>query len=70
MEKNKIIKIEEFLLKKEESAPKGKINEWVSEISKDEFTVFKLKKGLKEMNKLYINGRYDFDNNDEEGEMG
>jgi hypothetical protein len=48
-------KIREFKIKTTQ------IDEDVAKISKDEFTVFRVNNGAKEINKLYIQGRYDVD---------
>ena len=48
-------KIREFKIKTTQ------IDEDVAQISKDEFTVFRVNKGTKEINRLYLQGRYDVD---------
>ena len=48
-------KIREFKIKTTQ------IDEDVAKISKDEFTVFRVNKGSKEIDRLYLQGKYDVD---------
>ena len=56
IEKGKIIRIEDF-----KKTQINQIDEDVSKISKDEFTMFRVNKGRRVLEKLYIQGKYVID---------